>query len=905
MHSSRTQKRQVRPSIAVTNQILATKLYIPPLRSNLVSRSRLLDLLFQGSSRKLTLISAPAGYGKTTLLSEWISQSTYLTCWLSLDARDNDLKRFLKYFIIALQQVENDLGKEVLSTLQSSQPLETEVLLTHLVAEIDAVSQPFIFVLDDYHVITESDIQQILIFLLNHQPRQMHLIISSRADPPWPLSRLRVRDDVLEIRSHDMRFTTEETAAFLNQFMGLALSPEDIAALEKRTEGWIAGLQMAAISMRGREDLAGFIQSFTGSHRFVMDYLMEEVLNQQSPEFRDFLLKTSILERLTGPLCDSVVGIQNSQSILLDLDQKNLFLISLDDQRQWYRYHQLFTDLLRNHLQQTQPDIVRDLHQKAGSWYDENGLFPDAVHHALAANDIERIVQLTDELAVYEMDYGELDAFMVWLDRLPERTVLEYPWLLVARSWAFFNTGNYEATETSLDEIERLLATQPFSDDLKIRIQGHVAAIRSYIAEVRDDMALGIQKAEDALALLPERDLKLRSFVAIRWANCIVGFGEFDKAIQAYKEAGEASKLIGDGHLAITALSEMATVQMFAGKLQQAIESIADIKFYAETLAQKDGRRLPAMGILYRHVSHIKRELNELLEAEYYANEAVKICQQWGEKETLLYGLAALNRVQFAQKKFDEVDQNFEKILQMAGQISPLTVTFFQNWKIHFQLMRGKTEEAEKWARDLGLTPDDEFDYASRFEYQNLAHLMVVKGNYNQALIITNALVKVATDVCDQVCTIPHKVLQALILDKLSKTDKAMLAMEEALALARAEGYVRSILDEGEAVGELLRKAIAQGVEVDYARMLLTALEEESKPSIPEQRPSARLVDPLSDRETEVLRLLVTDLTSPEIADELIVSVSTVRSHIKNIYSKLDVHSRHEAVTKARDLGIL
>ncbi|MEN8172563.1 MAG: LuxR C-terminal-related transcriptional regulator [Chloroflexota bacterium] len=889
----------------MTTQILTSKLFIPPPHANLVSRTRLLDRLEQVWENKLTIISAPAGFGKTTLLSEWISQCENPICWLSLDERDNDLRRFLHYFITALKQVERDLGEQGLSMLQSPQPLETEDLLTGLIGEIERISQPFAVVLDDYHLITEHKIQQMLIFLLDHQPKKMHLVISGRADPPWPTSRLRIRGDVLEMRSQEMRFSMEETAIFLHNYKELALSQNEIAALEKRTEGWIAGLQMAAISMIGREDVAGFIQSFTGSHRFVMDYLMEEVLDQQSPEIRDFLLKTAILERLTAPLCDAVVGRQGSQAVLLELEKKNLFLTALDDQRRWYRYHHLFGDLLSNHLQQTEPDAVLDVHRRAGNWYQENGLFPDAVKHAIVINDIERIVQLTDELAVYKMNYGELNALMAWLDRLPKTTLLQYPWLLVVRSWALFNSGKYDDVELNLREIEKTLSKKTLPEALAFRMRGHMAALRSYLGELREDGPTAIRQAEDALALLPEKDIKLRSFVAIRWANGLVWYGDFEKAIAAYKEAGEASKLAGDSHLAITALSEKAVVQMFAGKLSQAVESMRETCNYAEMITRRDGRQPPAVGILFRHMSMIKRERNELAEAEHYAQEAVKLSRQWGEKEALIFGLLALVRVQFSLGKYEQAEQNLDQILRTAKQISPVTVLFFQNWVYHLQIHQGKTEAAQIWADERGFTASDEFGYQDRFEYHLYARLLAARGDYAQALKAADALLKVVVGVGDLVMTIQIEVLRAIILDKMNKSDQAMAAIGKVLSIAGAEGYVRSIIDEGEEVRELLKKAIAKGIEVNYASKLLAVFEHESRPSISEKDTAYSMLDQLSSRELEALRLLVTEMTAPEIADEMIVSVSTVRTHIKNIYSKLDVHSRHEAVTKAKELKLL
>lgn len=889
----------------MTTQIITTKFFVPSPTPNLVSRSRLLRRLERGLTGKLTLISAQAGSGKSTLLSEWTGQCDRTVCWLSLDERDNNPHRFLNYFISALQKVSSELGGNALSEIQTPQSLDSEFLLTGLINEITRIAKLFVIILDDYHVITEPEIQQMLLFLLDHQPPTMHLIISSRADPPWPLSRFRARGEILEVRSQEMRFTLEEAAEFLNDRMGLALSPEDIAALESRTEGWIAGLQLAALSIRNRTDKNSFVGALAESNRYVMDYLVEEILDQQQPEVRKFLLKTSILERLSGSLCDALLGEQTGQAVLTDLEQKNLFLIPLDDQRRWYRYHHLFADLLRHHLQKNYAVDLPALHERASAWYEENDLLADALNHALAAKDIDRIVQLTDKLTVYKLDRGESKALLNWLERLPEFPIVQYPWLLVARTWALFNLGKYEAVEDSLAEIEVLLASQKLPGELKTRIQGHTAAIRSYLAELREDPQSAMQQAENALAWLPDKDIHLKSFVAIRWANCLAWFGELNRAIQAYQQAGESSKHIGEGQLAITALSEMSVIQMIAGNLRQALRSIYEINQYAESLAKRDGRRPSAMGILYRHLCSIKRELNELAEAEQYAVEAIKICKSWGEKESHLFALMAQARVQFAQGEDEQVEQSFRQIIQIAGEISPHYVAQFTTWIILYQLLMGELSEVERWVQDLDLKPGVAFGYDRQLEYYNYARYLFAREDYPQALEVVDDLLKVVNLAGAGIYTIRYRTLQSLILLKLDREEDAMIAMEDALSSARSEGYVRSILDEGEAVGGALRTAIAQGIEVDYAGQLLRAHQREPKRSPSQRTQAVGLVDPLSERELEVLRLLVTDLSTIEISNELFISVSTVRSHIKQIYSKLDAHSRFEAVSRARELKLL
>lgn len=891
--------------------LLATKLYIPYLRSTVVPRPRLVDKLNAGLSGKFTLISAPAGFGKTTLLSVCIRDCNKPIAWVSLDQGDNDPARFLMYFIAAIQRINPEIGKELLPSLQSAPIPETEFLLTNLINEITELADSFAIVLDDYHLITEAKIQDLLIFFLERLPTNVHLLISSRSDPPWPLARFRVRGQITEIRSQEMRFTQKETAVFLNDVMDLALAPEDIAVLESKTEGWIAGLQMAALSMQDRNDKTGFVNAFRGSHRYVIDYLIEEVLEHQSSEVQDFLLKTSILERLNGNLCDVVLNDQlpvsggKAQAILEKLEQNNLFLTPLDDQRRWYRYHQLFADLLRNHLNQKFPDEVVHLHQRASVWYGMNDLLPDAIQHALAINDIEQIAYLTEEMVLDTLDHSETNALMTWLNHLSKADFQQYPWLLVARASVYFKAGKYDKMEQDFETVEKILETRTDDDETSIRIRGHIAAAQSYLSELRDEPRLAINQAEDALSMLSEKEIKLRSFVSIRRANCLMWIGDLEKAILAYKEIGKTSKEIGDEQSAIIALSEMAIVQMVAGRLSQATKSIRDICNYAEEITLRDGRRPQAMGVLYRHLSNIQQEQNNLTKASFFAQEALKICEQWGEKEAIIFGLLANVRVKFAQAEYTQVEEFFRRIFPIADQISPLEVEQFKSLAIHYQLLKGKHDEADVWAFDLGLTPNDEFGYEHRLEYQNLAHLLVANGKYDQARKVVDALIKVADQVGDGFYLIQFLVLKAIITKKMSRLDESMIAMKKALSIAQPEGYVRAILNEGAEVEGLLRKAIAQGIEVDYAQKLLAAFMFGAKSLSDKAAREVIMLELLSQRELEVLRLLVTDLSVPEISNEFVVSASTIRSHIKNIYRKLDAHSRHEAVTKAREQGLL
>jgi LuxR family maltose regulon positive regulatory protein len=863
-----------------------------------------MEQLQRGSNKKLTLISAPAGYGKTTLLGEWIHHEEIPFAWLSLDQHDNDLTRFLVYLVASLRSILIEMDGQILKPNEiSANPFIST--LTAIINQISLSSQHFALVLDDYHLIHEHEIHNALVYLIENLPQTMHLVIATRTDPPLRLAQLRARAEMCEIRSEDLRFTPEEAGRFLNQIMKLDLTPADTTKLTEKTEGWIAGLQLAAISLKKHPDKQYFVSAFAGDDRYIADYLLDEALNRQPPHIQSFLLQTSILDRLNPSLCAAVTNRKDSQSILLDIEQANLFLLPLDNQRNWYRYHQLFADLLKVRLHQTGIDDVLDLHTRASIWYEQHDLLPDSIHHALAANQIERIVQLTEEMAVDKMESSELKALVAWLDGLPETTFLQHPWLLVARAWALFSTGEYEAVEVNLSEIDTILGTEDFSQELAARIRGHLAAIRTYLAELREDAATTMQQAEYALTFLPDKDIKLRSFVAIRRANCLAWYGHHDKAIAAFKEAGEAGKLAGDGQLAMTALSELAAVQMVSGKLHQAVETIMDLKNYAEMLTHKDGRRLPAMGKLYWHLSHILHELNKLDESRYYATEAVQICRQWGEKEALVYSLFALVRAYVAHGEFDLADHTINRAMNIADQISPVAAEKFRNWVVYYQLMMGKTDSTKSWSQNIELKVEEPYSYDRIFSIQNIARLLIMKGNFSEGLRIVNALLRLVEDFGVKYYYIKFNILRAKILQALNQPDEAMVSMENALSLASAQGYLRAILDEGESAARLLYSAAQKGIFPEYCQKLL---DEFSKQMTVVPRPSGKsdiLVEPLSERELEVLQLISQGLTNQQIAQYMVLSLHTIKSHARNIYSKLGVKNRTEAVTRARLLNLL
>jgi len=965
----------------MTAPLLATKLYIPPVRPELVSRPRLIERLNEDLHRKLTLVSAPAGFGKTTLLSEWVAGCGRPVAWVSLDKGDNDPTLFWAYFIAALQTVYPDVGAAVMAVLQApgvakantvagaTTPPPIEPLLTGLINEIAEVPDPpstlrqapgplalvlddkyraegqraqdgagsgrrLVLVLDDFHVITEQQVHDGVTFLLDNMPPQMHLILSSRADPPWPLARLRARREMTELRTNDLRFTSQEAATFLNEVMKLDLSPEDVAVLEDRTEGWIAGLQMAALSMRGREDLSGFIRAFSGSHRFILDYLVEEVLDRQSNDIQEFLLKTSILEQMTAPLCDAVrfgrakspsssIGTAvtdsaDSQTILTQLEQASLFLVPLDDERRWHRYHRLFTDLLRSRLEQTQPDQVSTVHRRASDWYEQNGLIAEAVSHAFAAGDVERVARLVEGNALAMMDRGELTTLVAWLNALPEEMIRSRPWFCVARAWALIYTGQVDALDPLLLDAEKALLEVPANQaGLDEHVAGHIISIRAYTLILKGNMSRAAKLAREALERLPEQDLTARGWTASLLANALRWGGNLAAADQAFAEASAISRAAGDSHVAVDVLCDWAGLQIMQGQLHKAAATCRDAMALADDCAAQSGRRLPVTGYAHVRLSVVLRQWNDLEAALRHAREGIHLCEQWGWAEILVGGYVNLAKALEAIGDMDSALDAAQKARQVARGVSPWFDAYAAALEARLWLAQGdgdpdRLAAAYRWAAEESrLSVDGEPGFQYEFAYLTLARVRMAQGRgdpsrLDEAVGLLTRLLEVAQAAGAMGYVIEILVLQAMALQAQSKMDQALTALERALSLAEPQGYVRTFVDEGPPMAQLLRQAIARGIAVNYAGKLLATLEIEMKDErrMITSAPSS-LVETLSERELEVLRLLPTFLSSTEIAEELFIAASTVRSHIKSIYGKLDVHTRREAVARAQDLGLL
>ena len=919
--------------------LLATKLYIPPPRADDLPRPRLIECLNDGLdqngrfARKLTLISAPAGFGKTTLLSEWIAASQVSEqtsarsfSWLTLDEGDNDFVRWLSYLVAALQSANQEIGRSAFGMLQSPKPPQAEAVLNTLINEIAASEQKIILILDDYHLIYAQNVHQALIYLLDHLPNNMHLVLATRADPPLQLSRLRARRQLIELREHDLRFTTAEATDLLNHIMDLSLSVQEINDLDKRTEGWIAGLQLAALSMQQQADKHAFIQSFTGSDRFILDYLGEEVLNQQSEELQAFLLQTSILDRMTAPLCDAVLGSRegkiddheptifpsplsperSSQQILEHLEHANLFVIPLDNQREWFRYHKLFADLLRKRLESTRPELVPVLHRRASDWFSAQGFTRPAIEHALSAGDYTTAADLIEQVTEATMMLSQLTTYLHWVEALPDEVVLARPFLCAYQSWAMLLSGQ------PLGSVEAILQTAEEADTPG-SFTGEMRAFRAMIAALQGNTQLSVELSHQALDLLPEDSLFLRSIVADNLGITHLLLGDIKTAIHYLNEAARMGKLVGNVMSAVAALSNLAGLCMVQGQLKKAENIYQQALEYA---TDEHGERLPIAGKALLGLGELAREWNDLDAAREYLNEGLTLFGQYGEIGSIL-GYISLARVSQAEGDIMASYDYLHKARQLAvgfdtTDIDDLIVDSCEAW---FWLMEGQLHAADRWALDRGLheqeIPGDDVDTTyldiHELELSVLARLYVAQGKIDSALATIQPLLQAAGNMGRMRSIIRLMAQQAVAHYAGGDDERAVSVLSQALALAEPEGYIRTFLDEGERMTQLLYLAMDQGLAPEYIGKLLAETfvhKKDRKPMSKDEFPST-LIEPLSGREIEVLQLIAEGLSNREIAERLVISLSTVKGHTSKIYGKLDVYSRTQAVAAARQLGLL
>jgi LuxR family maltose regulon positive regulatory protein len=907
----------------VSQALLTTKLRAPRVRPNLVARPRLRDVLAAGEGSALTLVSAPAGFGKTTLLGEWFSDHSEggerSVAWLSLDEKDNDPVRFLTYLVSALRTVEEGIGEGVLASLRSPQPPPIKAAVGALVNELAELPREITVVLDDYHLISSEPVHDATSFLLEHLSENAHLVVSGRMDPPLPLSKLRARNQMTEIRAADLRFTTEEVTAFLGDVMGLALSAADVSALEEVTEGWVAALQLAAISMRHREDVSGFVEAFSGSNRHVLDFLAEEVLERQPRDVSGFLLTTSVLESMSAPLCDALTGRNDGQGMLERLERENLFVVPLDDERRWYRYHHLFADVLRSRLQREQPERIRELHRRAAAWYERNGWSSEAVRHALAAQEHDRAADLVEDVARKMWNRGEVMTLLGWLEALPEETKRRRPQLLLQYAAALLWVGRLDDVEPIAREIERAVGVsgegrdddlRPSADETLRRVLlGGVAATRSWRAYLKGDPHGAIALARRALTLLPEKDLELRTFAAFRLAEAYRTADDLEAASAAFAETAELGRAAGHDYLVLSAMSRQAKLQMARGRLRKADHLLRRALRFA---VERGGDSLPATGEVHVGIGELLYEWDELETAARRLKEGIRLAERMGQLDTLVDGYVALSRAEMAQGNTEsalETAQEANSLAQRSGTGAAIVEAAAWNARLHMA-RSDMTAAVVELDRMVGA-PAVSVSIVRETAQIARARLTVARGEHDEALRLLEELRQSAEAAGRTGKLIEILTLQALALWERNKKEQAVGTLTRALALAEPEGYVRTFVDEGAAMGDLLSAALedrqrnpsgaAGRVPARYLAKLMAALAQDAAaPSVDE-----RLPEPVRERELEVLALIAAGKSNAEIARELFVSVSTVKTHINNLYRKLDARNRTQAVARAREMGVL
>ncbi len=904
----------------MSTPLLETKLFLPRPRRGLVPRPRLRDRLHHGLASKLILVSAPAGFGKTTLLVDWVeavsADAQTSIAWLALDQGDNDPATFWTYVVAALRTVAPDIGERALGLLQEPQPPPIEAVLTTLLNDLGGMAGEVVLLLDDYHVIESPDIHAGIAFTLEHVPPGLHLVIASRTDPALPLPRLRARGDLVEIRASDLRFTPAEAASYLNDTMELQLTPGDVTALEERTEGWIAALQLAALSMTGRDDIASFIAGFAGDDRYVVDYLVEEVLRRQPDDVQTFLLQTSVLDRMNGSLCDALTGQANGRALLEALERDNLFLVPLDDRRQWYRYHHLFADVLQARLFDEQPDRIGDLHRLASRWFQENGDPAGAIRHALAGGDFGSAAALMElQTPTLQRDRREA-TIRGWLEGLPDEVLRVRPVLSNDLAGARLSTGTTDGVDELLDDAERWLdATEGgtahpagmvvVDQDQFRRLPARLAVHRAGLALVRGDVDATVGFAQRALDVVVEDDhlargaaSALRGLAAWTTGDLEVAHASYAACLVDFERMDHVSDVLG---CSIT----LADIEVAQGRLRAAMRTFER----ALELASRHGSRVlrgtvdmhVGMAGLYVELGDLPAAREALTRSREFAAHAglpqnayrrdvvmAQVCEAEGDLE------AAIGLLDEAERQYDG---------DFSPNVRPVPALRARTW-----IRQGRVDEALAWAGSRGLSVEDDLSYLHEFEHLTLARALVTEHSQHaetslsDALGLLERLLQAARDGRRNGSVIEIRVVEALAHHRRGDLPRALASLEAAMSLAEPEGYARTFLDEGAPMALLLTAAADRGSASPYVRRLRAGFR--TTATAP-GRTAHAMVEPLSSRERDVLRLLGTDLTGPAIARELVVSLNTVRTHTKNLYMKLGVNDRRAAVRRAHDLDLL
>jgi LuxR family transcriptional regulator, maltose regulon positive regulatory protein len=890
--------------------LVSTKLRPSQARPKLVARPRLAERLDPEAGRRLTLVSAPAGFGKTTLVGKWAKERADKgrpVAWLSVDEDDNDPARFLAYLVAAIGRGtgEEGFGEGVLAALRSPEPPRIEALTGALVNEVAGLPGGLDLVLDDYYAIDSEGVHRIVTILLEHLPEGAHLIISSRVDPPLPLARLRARGQMVRLGASELAFTREEVVAFLNGVMELDLSSDDVASLEERTEGWIAGLQLAALSMRDREDLSGFVEAFSGSHRDVLDFLAEEVLSRQPAHVREFLLETAILGALTGSLCDALTGRKDGQGMLERLETENLFVVALDDERYWYRYHHLFADFLRGRLRHETPELVGELHLRASGWYEENGNLAEAIGHALAAPDHELAARLIGGGSAQAFSRGEVPTVLRWLEALPTEAKRHRPRLFLQHAMALALTGRPDDVEHLLEEAER--AAEATGVDRRF-LSGFASAVRSWCARLRGDAPHAIELARRALSLLPDEAGGLRAFAAVVLGDTLWTTGDLAAAGEALAEATRIGRSAGHVYSTLSAVTLLARVQAERGCLREASETLGQALRFAE---EQGVELLPAAGAIHIGMGALYYERDDLDGAERALETGIGMAERTGNVTDLVWGYVTLSRAKRARRDEGGALEMARKAYRVARDYgADLEIAIAAAWMMRLRLIRGDLAEAGALERERATDAEDAAAAARVLDRITSARWLHARGSHRDALRLLEGPREAAEANGRTRDLIVILTLRALAQWVSNEKERAVDTLAKALVLAEPEGYVRTFVDEGKPMAELLsgvveaqqRGRLDPPIPAHYVSKLVAALERDDAGA---WLPAAGLLEPPSGRELEILRLVAAGKSNRQIASELFVSVGTVKTHLNNLYRKLDARSRTQAVARGRELNLI
>jgi LuxR family maltose regulon positive regulatory protein len=909
----------------ITN-LLGSKFYFPPHRPDLVPRPGLLENLDAGLRGKLTLVSAPAGFGKTTVVSEWLRYCGRPAAWLSLDKHDNDLSRFLIYLIAALQRIDAEIGVDVQSALEETLSPHFDILLTRLISEIEKFPDKSIIVLDDYHLISSKQVHDAINFLIEFLPPMIHLVISGRTDPPLPISRLRVRGEVNEVRTPQLRFTKDEVATYLNDLLGFNLSTDGIAALETRTEGWIASLKLAALSMQGRDNWPEFITKFSGSNRYIIDYLVDEVMARQPEEVQTFLRRTSILERFCAPLCKYVIDSPTDIDVLDYIERANLFLIPLDDHREWYRYHHLFADFLSQKLREIEPERITELHLRASQWFKNAGFMDEAIQHALTAGDLEGATRLVDGIAINLIVRREPNRLLRLIAQLPYDLYKSFPMLCIIHAFALVFTGQLDMVEPTLTLAEtnhNNLGAAPYP--------GYITTVRAYLANHEGDLLKSIKLTEQALGELQSAPANQMTLIfkgsAIIWLGVNHRhLGNLNKAKQLFIEAAEVNQKAGNYYAALASFEQLAQLAEMRGQLLQAVGLYEDGLKLAQNWTDAEGKprgSLIAAAGPQRGLGTVLYQLNDLAGATIHIQRSADL-YELGELLRRIDAYTMLAQLKLAN---GDIEGSIELLNQATAIEDSITDQSINTTdlpsliRLRILLSRAKPGmdyllgDAIRRMDAFGLTPNDEVDFSSpsgyprEYIYSDLAYLLIAQDQASEALPLLTRLVHAAAKMGRHGDEIRYLVMTALAHHSLGNDQNALDCLHQALDLGEPQGYVRLFVDEGQPMMELLQNAISQNVSPNYASKLLAAFPKYVlKPILIEQEQKNNiqiLAEPLSDRELEVIRLMADGYKYREIAERLVVSINTVRYHTRNVYGKLSASNRTQAIIRAKELSLL